>query len=447
MPRWPSRHGSRNERAAVRFHYALVDDILSREEFDRRIDEKIASHGGAIDETAAALLLVDELGRSHLKIQAITSSPSLVSFFGKVVQITDPKDFTRDDGSTGYVSRIELADSTGSISLVLWDEMAAGVQELEIGVAIEVIGRPKKGQRIEVHALAIRETSVEISISEERSRSFSSNADIDARILALSSPRTFSRRDGSEATIQEAIIGDPTGCARFITWDPSLLDGIPEGISVRITGAKRRSSDEGVEYIAQEETRVIPLDEEIGFSFTPSNEVHDKGVYSVRGEIITLHPPRQFTTRRGELSWVRNLFIEGPLRIVIWGDRACDPFLSGETIEVYNAGARLNRYGDVELSVGFGSAIRVVPGETEETEIEGVIFLSPEGMSLFDGKTIFIIEPPDLQIATRYRVFGRVSGRRFIVDQATPLATDPESLLARAAALIDPSLSPSGVRH
>ncbi|HIJ06728.1 MAG: Nucleic acid binding, OB-fold, tRNA/helicase-type [Methanomicrobiales archaeon 53_19] len=431
----------------MRFHYALVDDILKQEEFDRRIEEKIASYGGAIDETAAALLVVEELGRSHQKIEAITISPSLVSFFGKVIQVTDPKEFTRDDGSTGCVSRVELADSTGSIPLVLWDEMAAGVRELEEGTVIEVIGRPKKGRITEVHALAVRETSVEITISEEKSRSFSSSADIDARILVIEPPRTFTRRDGVEVTIQEAIIGDPSGCARFITWEPALLEGISEGASVRITGAKRRSSDDGIEYIAQEGTTIIPLDEEIGFSFRKTSEVHDKGVYSVRGTITSLHPPRQFTTRRGQPSWVRNLFIDGPLRIVIWGDRACEPFLCGETIEIYNAGARLNRYGDVELSVGFGSAIRVVTDKTEERVIEGVIILTSEGMALSDGKNIYVIEPSDLRLATRYRISGRLSGRRLVVDEATPLPADSVSLKERAAALATPSLSPSGVGY
>lgn len=431
----------------MRFHYALVDDILKQEEFDRRIEEKIAFHGGAIDETAAALLVVEDLGRSHQKILDINDSPSLVSFFGKVVQVTDPKEFTRDDGSSGCVARVELADSTGSIPLVLWDEMAAGVSELEEGTVIEVIGRPKKGRMTEVHGLAVRETSVEITISGEKSRSFTSSADIDARMLVIDSPRTFTRRDGVEVTIQEAIIGDPSGCARFVTWEPALLEGFSEGSSVRITGAKRRSSDNGIEYIAQEGTTIIPLDDPIGFSFKKTNEVHDKGIYSVRGTITSLHPPRQFTTRRGEPSWVRNLFIEGPLRIVIWGDRAREPFLCGETIEIYNAAARLNRFGDIELSVGFGSAIRVVPDETEERVIEGVIILTSEGTALADEETLYLVESPDLLPAARYRISGQLSGRRLVVEEAEHIPVDPASLGERAAALTDPSLSPSGVRH
>ncbi|MDO8840844.1 OB-fold nucleic acid binding domain-containing protein [Methanocalculus sp.] len=430
----------------MRFHYALVDDLLTREEFDRQVEEMVASHGGLIDETAAALLVVEGTGRSHQKIGAITPSPTLVSLYGKVAGVSTPKEFTRDDGSEGCVARVEVADETGTVTLVLWDQMAAGVVEIEEGTVIEVIGRPKEGRRTEVHALAVRETAVEISLDSTPKPTLSRETEIDARILAVGPTRTITRRDGGEGKVTEAIIGDATGCARFITWSPALFDTLTEGASVRIQGALRRSSDEGIEYVAQEETRILPLDHEVPICLTPPGEVMDKGVYSVRGTITTLHPARPFTTRRGEASWVRNLFIDGPLRIVIWGERARDPFLCGETIEVYNASARLNRYGDVELSVGFGSAIRVIPDVSEEMVVEGVTILSPEGISVFDAGNLYILEYAVLPLASRFRLKGRLSGRRFLVDEAEPIPVDPTDLEVRAEALCGSSLSPPEVR-
>lgn len=409
----------------MRFHYALVDDILSRDEFDRRVEDTIASYGNSIDETAAALLVVEETGRSHQKIGSITPSPSLVSFFGRIVSIREPKEFTRDDGSTGCVARIDLADETGSIPIVLWDEMAAGVGEVEEGTVLEVIGRPKEGRMTEVHVLAVRESAILIQLPDKSDRSISSAADIDARVLAIEPPRSFTRKDGNTGTIQEAIIGDSTGCARLVTWDPAFFNGLSEGSSVRIQDAKRRSSDAGVEYLAHEDTRITVLDQEIDILFTEADGVLDQGIYSVRGRITTIHPPRSFTTRRGNPSWVRNLFIEGGLRIVIWGERACDAFLTGEMIEVYNAGARLNRYGDVELSVGFQSAVRVIHESYTDREIEGVIVLSPEGPAISGGDDLYILEGPNLPLASRFRLKGRLSGRRFIVDSAEPIQRDP----------------------
>ncbi|MBR1368612.1 hypothetical protein RJ53_03470 [Methanocalculus chunghsingensis] len=429
----------------MRFHYALVDDILSREEFDRLVEEKAALYGGAIDETAAALLVVEDIGRAHQKIGSITPSPSLVSLYGRVMRLTEPKEFTRDDGSVGCVARVELADETGSIILVLWDEKAAGIHEVGTGTVLEVIGRPKEGKKIEIHGLAVRVTGVEIHVPVQKESSLPSEADIDARILAIQPPRAFVRRDGGEGIICEAIIGDPTGSARLLGWDSTLFDTLREGASVRITGAKRRSTDDGVEYLLDEGSAIIPLDNEIGLLLTPPGEVMDKGVYSVRGQITTVHPARPFTTRKGDASWVRNLFIDGPLRIVIWGERARDPFFPGEMIEVYNASARLNRYGDVELSVGFGSAISVIPNLSCDVQIEGVIVLSPEGVAFAADGNLYIPESKDLMIAGRYRLKGRLSGVRLSVDEAELIVTDPRDLGARADELV--SLSPPAVRY
>jgi len=35
----------------VQFHYALVDDLLTREEFERRVEEKMEACGDLVDES------------------------------------------------------------------------------------------------------------------------------------------------------------------------------------------------------------------------------------------------------------------------------------------------------------------------------------------------------------------------------------------------------------
>ena len=49
-------------------HYALVSDLLTREEFEQRVEEKAESLGGIVDEITAAMLVVEDFGRSHVKI-------------------------------------------------------------------------------------------------------------------------------------------------------------------------------------------------------------------------------------------------------------------------------------------------------------------------------------------------------------------------------------------
>ena len=49
----------------MQFHYALVDDLISREEFERRTESKMEECGDLIDDVTAAMLVVGELGRQH----------------------------------------------------------------------------------------------------------------------------------------------------------------------------------------------------------------------------------------------------------------------------------------------------------------------------------------------------------------------------------------------
>ncbi|MCQ2355981.1 MAG: hypothetical protein MJ014_03020, partial [Methanocorpusculum sp.] len=119
-------------------HYALVSDLLTKEEFNERVEAKCEELGGAVDEVCAAMLVVEELGRNHLKIGEIrNTAPALVSFFGKILEITLPRKFKRDgdgeDQERGLVASLILGDPTGTVKMTLWDAMAAAVPELEVG--------------------------------------------------------------------------------------------------------------------------------------------------------------------------------------------------------------------------------------------------------------------------------------------------------------------------
>ena len=69
----------------MQFHYALVDDLISREEFERRTEAKMQECGDLIDDVTAAMLVVGELGRQHVKISGLVGPSTLFSFFGKVI--------------------------------------------------------------------------------------------------------------------------------------------------------------------------------------------------------------------------------------------------------------------------------------------------------------------------------------------------------------------------
>ncbi|RPI35908.1 MAG: nucleic acid-binding protein, partial [Methanoregulaceae archaeon] len=195
------------------FHYALVDDLITKEEFERRVGAKIEDCGDLIDEPTAAMMVVGELGREHVKIKGLFAKSSLFSFFGKVLDKTDPKEFDRADGEKGWVATLLLGDETGTTRVVLWDEKAGAVLDTEAGDVLEVIGRhPAKGPH-EIYALALRKAGCDITcINPDGAGNLSTEpVEMDAVLLAVEPPRTFTKRDGSTGEMAESVIGDSKG--------------------------------------------------------------------------------------------------------------------------------------------------------------------------------------------------------------------------------------------
>src|SRR6056297_2808687 len=100
--------------------YEKLEGIISREEFEAKVEEKIEEMHNLCDVQTAALLVAHNLGATEagvetIKIADINEASSNVNFTGKAVSVFEPKEFSRDDGTTGRVGNIIVADETGSI--------------------------------------------------------------------------------------------------------------------------------------------------------------------------------------------------------------------------------------------------------------------------------------------------------------------------------------------
>ena len=137
--------------------------------------------------------------------------------------------------------------------------------------------------------------------------------------------------------------------------------------------------------------------------------VEEGGTYSLAGSIRTIHPPHSFVTRSGRQSSVRNLVIAdetGEIPVVIWGEKAEEYLVPGDRIEIYNAGARRGRYGDLELHISWGSALVVLAEEEREVEVEGTIIATAQGICIDTGDDCYLLaEPLPVGYDVRVRVW------------------------------------------
>jgi replication factor A1 len=417
----------------VLFHYALVDDLITKEEFERRIEAKIEDCGDLVDEPTAAMMVIGELGREHVKIKGLSARSSLFSFFGKVVDKTEPKEFDRADGEKGWVATLLLGDETGTTRVVLWDEKAGAVLDTAVGDVLEVIGRhPGKSTR-EIYALALRKAGCEIACTMPAGVGGLSTGpvELDAVLLAVEPIRTFTKRDGSTGEMAEAVIGDSEGTARLVAWVPELLAGLPAGTTVHITNAKPNNRAEGRNYGIDDKSTVTATGTEVAVPFTPLHSVADQGIYSVKGTVKQIQQPHSFTTRNGTTSWVRNVLIQDAddeLKIVLWGETALMPVSPGDQVEVYHAAAKPGRFGGIELGVGRGSVFRVPKETICPITFSGTIIAGPGCLFIDNGSERYLIDG-SFTHGSEVTVTGLLTGSRIIPETVEPVVPDAESVL------------------
>ncbi|MFQ5553076.1 MAG: OB-fold nucleic acid binding domain-containing protein [Thermoplasmata archaeon] len=106
--------------------YDKVKDLLSREDFGGRVQAEVEAWGGLLTEEAAALLVVDTLGRNEVAFGQISD---LYEGGEALLQVTvervgPVRRFTRRDGRKGRVVHLTVSDASGTVRLVLRDEEA-----------------------------------------------------------------------------------------------------------------------------------------------------------------------------------------------------------------------------------------------------------------------------------------------------------------------------------
>jgi replication factor A1 len=416
----------------VLFHYALVDDLITKEEFEQRVEQKIEDCGDLVDEPTAAMMVIGELGREHVKIKGLCARSSLFSFFGKVIDKTEPKEFDRADGEKGWVATLLLGDETGTTRVVLWDEKAGAALDTMVGEVLEVIGRHPGKSPHEIYALALRKAGCEIRCAVPGTGSLLTEpVDLDAVILSLEPLRTFTKRDGSTGEMAEAVIGDNEGTARLVAWEPGLFAGLSAGMTVHITNAKPGGRGEGRDYSIDAKSSVSPVELEIFVPFTPLHSVADQGIYSVKGTVKQVQQPHSFTTRNGTTSWVRNVLIhdaDDELKIVLWGETALIPVSPGDQVEVYHATAKPGRFGGIELGVGRGSVFRVPKETVRPVVFSGTIIAGSGCLFIDNGSERYLIEGTFTH-GSEVIVTGHLLGGRIIPEQVEQVVPDARAVL------------------
>ncbi len=403
----------------MRAYYSLVDDLFSFETFQALVEEVSEESGNVFDERTSGMIVLRRAGRKHQKIARLPEKSTNVHFFAKVLHKGESRTFTRDDDSPGAVIKIEVGDDSGEISLVFWDERVSVADVISIGDVIEIVGKVDSGH--EVRVIDLQKTVCDIPTRNDSEGFFSSPQDgdtIDATIVAIGDVTPFTRRDGDEGKRVDVAFADVTGIGILVIWDPGMLEGFVPGDGIHATGLRRNPRSAGREYSAGRNAALEKADVTYPPVFTAVSALVPNTTASVSGTIYSIRSAREFTTRKGTQSWVRNAEFKddsGTMHLVLWGDNARDSPAENDTISLFNASCKPDRRDNPEIHISWGCLMmNDSEPKRENVSISGMIIETVRGRCIDDGQECLLIDR-DLPPGTEYYVEGIKTGDKLSI--------------------------------
>lgn len=325
----------------------LVKEILKKipkEELERRIEKKIKESGGLISREAAISIIASELNidindyvdeeEFNFSIMDISEGQSNVEVTGKIVDISDIREFRKRDGSLGKVRNITIADNTGAIRLTLWNDKVELVEDLEVGdvVRIENAYVRKWKDRIELSS-GINFTIEKLEKYREenypeikeiysvRELMPDMRVRVKGKVITVYEKKEFKRKDGTSGKVKAFILRDDTGIVRCTLWDDLSEVELNTDDVVEVKGYVRKGlrgldiQVDSIEILKKGETIESPI---VDTSQLPN---YIEEIISIRGRILRIFPPRtvEFDDRERKVQDVILIDKYGKVRVSFWG--------------------------------------------------------------------------------------------------------------------------------
>ncbi|HEY0196434.1 MAG TPA: replication protein A, partial [Methanobacterium sp.] len=218
-----------------------------------------------------------------------------IDVIGRVLNLFDPNEFQRDDGSTGLVRSVEIADDSGVVRISFWDEKAKS--SLNVGDAVKIENARTRMGTYNIE-LSVGKTARLIKPSDEELKSLPSLSEIEksiyqnknidelkegdrdvrliGRIVSIYDPNEFVRSDGTPGVVRSIEIGDHTGVVRASLWDEKAKTSLNEGDVIKIENPRVVFRNEHIEISLSRNTPLTKADEEETSKIPSINEIQEK---------------------------------------------------------------------------------------------------------------------------------------------------------------------------
>ncbi|MFW9793561.1 MAG: OB-fold nucleic acid binding domain-containing protein [Candidatus Thorarchaeota archaeon] len=397
--------------------------LKHRSDYDRKgilkmIEEKRQELGPeVINDESAAMIVARELNvdlhqmspTARQKIEDITETSRNIALTVRVDNIGAVRTFTRKDGGgEGKVASLRVSDETGSIRVVLWDDLTTTVSEdlISLDDIIQLRGayaRKGLGDSIELslgrtgnirplEKYEIEELGIDFGASRSEDMKIADLKDglfgigVKVKIQRVFPLSTFTRqRDQSEGKVLSMIAADESGTIRLVFWDDKAeeMENVEEGEIIRVQTANTRLNRDGtgVEvHVGRAATIERKIKEkmdsvEVAPTAIKSESLGMKSIadlttgmwdVDIEGKVVSVYDVKTFTNRDGDEGRVRNVVLadeSSKVRVTFWNDDVdkIKDIKDGDIIKILHGYVKEGFRGGVEFQVGRKAEITINP--------------------------------------------------------------------------------------
>lgn len=365
---------------------------LTRDQLLKMVEERKREARGFLTDEAAARIIASELGvelareplRPEIPIQSLVSGLGDVTVTGRIVQVHPTRRFARPDGTVGRVASLVLADRSGRVRVVLWDDKAELAEGLRPGQILRIShgyvregrdGEPELhvGGRGEVQPSPPDAAEGDYPPIEEFMEQIGRVSlklgwvNVEGRVRDIHPITEFRRENGTPGRVMRMRLSDDTGEVTVVFWDEKVdeVRGVRRGDRLQILGARVRERFDGTPELHVEgraEVRVLPKPAEAALP-TQLVKIADlkPNMRDVRliARVAQVGSVREFDRgggRRGRVSTILLMDETGDVRLNLWGEMAplAQNVQQGDILLVEGAYTR-ERFGRVTLNLDRGT--------------------------------------------------------------------------------------------
>jgi len=377
---------------------------LTREQVESLIAEKKHEAQDLLSDEGAARLVAEELlvetepvAVPSMMIRDLVAGLNNVTLTGKISSWEPPKDFVRQDGTTGRIVRIVLADETGKIGCAIWDDKVdsipkdsdltgksvsirhaytraglSGEVELSAGERSEITITPEPGT-VDVATITpirdIKEPVIELNVFG----------------IIHSKPRFYEfDRNGQKGSVIRTVLADSTGSIPLVAWNDKAeeLRNLKRGDLVTLQWSRLRRDNLGRLEIHLENRSKVTLLEKPPEGFElPEIKVHkiselksNLPTANIVARVVGLSETQKVQRKSGEKVSISRLLVgdeTGIVSVSLWDDKAelSSQLKIGDILQIEDAVPAL-RLGQISLNVGRTASLQKVEETSEPVDVK-----------------------------------------------------------------------------